>query len=115
MKGERVLVESPFAGDVEGNLAYLKRCMRDCLDRGEYPFASHMLYTQVLDDTIAEERALGIEAGLQWGLAADRTVVYIDRGISGGMKHGIQRALEAKRPVEHRQLLPPSLEDPNAG
>ena len=36
-----VVVESPYAGDVEANLAYLRRAMRDCLLRGEAPFASH--------------------------------------------------------------------------
>jgi len=113
MKGERVLVESPFAGDVERNLKYLKACMLDCLNRGEYPFASHMLYTQVLDDDIPEERELGITAGLKWGEAAEVTVVYADLGISGGMKRGIARAEGLNRPVLYRKLpkadIPPSL------
>jgi len=44
---------------VEENLKYLRRCMVDCLKRGEAPYASHGLYTQegVLDDTVSEERA----------------------------------------------------------
>ena len=101
-----VLIESPFAGDVERNLAYLRAAMRDCLLRGEAPFASHALYTQpgVLDDDKAEERALGIEAGLAWGARADATVVYVDRGISSGMQQGIARAHAEGRPVERRTL-----------
>ena len=53
-----VIVESPYAGDVERNERYARACIRDCLLRGEAPFASHLLYTQagVLDDTIKEER-----------------------------------------------------------
>ena len=39
-----VLLESPYAGYVERNLAYARACMRDCLLRGEAPFASHLLY-----------------------------------------------------------------------
>lgn len=99
-----VYIESPFAGDRKRNAAYLKACMLDSLKRGEAPFASHALYTQFLDDDVPEERALGIEAGLAWGAKAELTVVYIDLGISGGMKLGIDRALAEGRPVEQREL-----------
>lgn len=76
----RVILESPYAGDVERNLA------------------------GVLDDNKSEERKLGIEAGLAWGSLAEATVVYTDRGISGGMKFGIERAGKESRPVEYRKL-----------
>jgi hypothetical protein len=99
-----VVVESPYAGDVEGNLAYLDRAILDCLQRGEAPFASHRLYTFALRDSIPEERVLGIEAGLRWGELASRTVVYLDRGVSSGMLLGIQHAVEHGRPVEVRCL-----------
>ena len=103
---KRVLIESPYAGDVEHNLRYLRAAMADCLRRGEAPYASHALYTQpgVLDDTVPAERALGIEAGLIWGRQADVTVVYTDLGISDGMKIGIERAYREGRPVTHRSL-----------
>jgi len=101
-----VLVESPFAGDVWNNIEYARACMADCLKRGEAPFASHLLYTQegVLNDNVPEERELGIEAGLLWGRFAKRTVVYVDRGISRGMRAGIARAITEGRPVEFRSL-----------
>lgn len=62
----RVIIESPYAGDVELNAQYARECLRDSLTRGEAPIASHLLYTQpgVLDDAVPRERALGIEAGL---------------------------------------------------
>lgn len=48
----RVIIESPYAGNVEANATYLRRCLRDSLLRGEAPFASHAIYTLpgVLDD-----------------------------------------------------------------
>lgn len=61
-----VIIESPYKGDRERNVRYLRACIRDCLRRGEAPFASHRMYTDALDDDIPEERALGIEAGLAW-------------------------------------------------
>ena len=99
-----VIIESPYAGDVEANTTYARRCLRDSLQRGEAPIASHLLYTQpgVLDDLIPEERALGIAAGLMWGDLATATVVYVDRGISRGMRYGIARAKLAGRLVEYR-------------
>lgn len=102
----RVIVESPFAGDVQRNIAYGRACLHDCLKRGEAPFASHLLYTQegVLDDNVPGERSLGINAGFIWGQAAEATVVYTDLGISGGMKQGILQAQKEGRPVEYRKL-----------
>lgn len=101
-----VIVETPYAGDIERNVAYARACLRDCLSRGEAPFASHLLYTQpgILDDALPHERELGINAGLIWGEAAELTAVYTDLGISSGMRYGIERAAKAGRPVEYRTL-----------
>jgi len=103
-----VILESPFAGDVEANIEYARRCVKDSLMRGEAPIASHLLYTQpgILDDTIPEERTLGIDAGLAWRRVAEGSVVYTDRGISPGMEYGIQRAREAGLTVEFRTIDP---------
>lgn len=101
-----VIIESPFAGDVDTNIRYARACMRDSLIRGEFPFAMHLLYTQdgILDDDILEERNLGIEAGLAWGKHANKTVVYTNLGITPGMEKGIQRAKEEGREIEYREL-----------
>lgn len=101
----RVIVESPYAGDVEANETYAQRCMSDSLSRGEAPFLSHLLYTQVLDDTDATQRDQGIHAGFAWRSAADATIVYVDRGVSLGMEYGIEAAYRlADHEVEYRQL-----------
>ncbi len=103
---KRVVIESPFAGDVERNLRYVRACMADCFKRGEAPFASHALYTQpgVLDDNVPSERKLGIEAGFEWGDDGDVRAVYTDLGISRGMEMGIERAQQLGQPVEMRTL-----------
>ena len=103
---KRVIVETPYAGDVERNTHYARLCLHDCLLRGEAPFARHLLYTQesVLNDNIQNERRLGVSAGFAWGLVADLTVVYTDFGISNGMQEGIKQAEIAKRPIEYRRL-----------
>ena len=108
----RVIIESPYAGnsreEIDQHEQYARACLKDCLLRGEAPFASHLLYTQegVLDDRDPEERKLGIEAGLVWGAMAKQTIVYTDHGITPGMQKGINRAQEEGRPVVYRSLGP---------
>lgn len=101
-----VILESPFAGEVETNIDYARRCILDSLTRNEAPIASHILYTQpnILDDTIPEERQMGMEAGWAWLKVANKSVVYTDLGISPGMEYGIERAKEADIPIEYRTL-----------
>jgi hypothetical protein len=101
-----VILESPYAGDIEANVEYARACVRDSLSRGEAPIASHLLYTQpgILRDEEPTERQWGIDAGLAWASAADATVVYTDRGISRGMEYGIANARQAGRPIEIRTL-----------
>jgi hypothetical protein len=101
-----VILESPYAGDIERNIRFARRCMRDSLQRGEAPFAMHLLYTQegILDDNIPAERNWGIEAGLAWGRHAFKTVVYTNLGITPGMEIGIARAQAEGRAIEYREL-----------
>ena len=99
-----VIIESPFAGDIARNLRYLRAAMRDCLLRGEAPFASHALYTQpgVLDDGDASHRDLGITAGFAWKQMAEATVVYTDLGVTAGMVHGLKAAQKLVEGGDHR-------------
>jgi|ERR1019366_3994791 hypothetical protein len=99
-----VVIESPYAGDREKNVRYAKACMLDSLKRGEAPYASHLLYTQVLEDSVLEERLQGMYAGFAWGVKADLVAVYTDLGTSEGMKAGIERAINFGQIVVYRQL-----------
>ena len=103
----RVILESPYAGDVERNIIYARMCVKDSLLRGEAPIASHLLYTQegILNDLNPEERMLGINAGLKWKELADKQVFYIDYGMSTGMEYGLNYAKEHNVPFEIRKIL----------
>lgn len=107
-KMELVIIESPFfnknARIQELNINYARECMKECLYNGEAPYLSHLLYTQILDDNITEERNFGIEAGFTFRQVIKKTIVYTDLGISSGMKCGIENALENGNIVEHRKL-----------
>ena len=112
-----VILESPFKGEGPNRLVrwinrwrnkwYARACMHHAIvECGDSPMASHLLYTQCLDDNNPEQRALGIKAGLAWGKAAEATVVYVDRGVTDGMKLGIARAASEGRIVQYRSLDP---------
>ena len=107
MNPRRVIIESPFAGDVKRNVAYARCCVRDSVLRGEAPIASHLLFTQpgILNDDDQRERELGIAAGLAWLKYADVSIVYTDHGISRGMEKGIAAAKILGVPIEYRRLV----------
>ena len=98
------VVESPFAGDIERNIRYARLCCLDCIRRNEMPYASHLLLTQVLDDTIGAERALGMSVGFAWAEHGELIAVYEDFGISGGMRAGIANAIARSQAIEYRRL-----------
>lgn len=101
----RVIVESPFAGGF-ANVRYARECVRDCINRGESPFASHLLYTQkgLLNDAIPEERKIGIAAAVGWLQVADYVAVYMDLGVTKGMVHGIYSAAQLGKPIHLRWI-----------
>lgn len=112
-----VIIESPFGTKPDGtrastpeikcNIEYARACLRDSFNRGEAPFASHLLYPQVYNDADPDQRKKGIDAGLLLiGARLELTAVYTDRGMTSGMIEGIKRAEACRRPVEYRKLLP---------
>jgi hypothetical protein len=113
----RVVIESPYSGDVERNMRYAKLCVKDCISRGEAPIASHLLLTQVLDDTNPEERRIGMAAGHAWIMMANALVVYTDLGVTPGMQAGIDHALRYHTRIEHRSIKPAldALDESNVG
>ena len=99
-----VIIESPYAGEVERNVIYARRCIMDSLIKGEVPFASHLLYTQVLDDTDPPQRKLGMGAGFEVLRRSDYSVVYEDYGMSHGMEEGIKIAKELGHEIVYRTI-----------
>ena len=103
---KRVIIESPLSGDFKRNIRYARLCCLDSLRRGEAPYASHLIYTQMLDDKIPAERRMGMEAGFAWGEVGELRAFYVDLGMSGGMTEGEAKAQAAGQPTERRKLPP---------
>lgn len=99
MKRPLVIIESPYAGNVELNIRYARACVADSIRRGERPFASHLFYTQegILDDSKPEDRQLGISLGYAFWDYAELIVFYMDLGMSPGMEKAYKRAARGGR------------------
>lgn len=115
---QTVIIESPYAGDIEKNIEYAWKCVRDSCSRGEAPFASHLIYTVAVDKQKYAQEKLGMtddehwisrEEGLKrceaWRSVANKTVFYVDLGYSSGMIRAKEHALKIGQPIEERRIL----------
>jgi hypothetical protein len=112
---KRVVIESPFGRNVDGskctaaqyarNIRYLNRALAHSIAMGdEAPYASHRFYPGLLDDTNAEQRALGMKMGLVWSEVAEKVVVYQDHGVTQGMSDALAQHRARGIPVVFRSI-----------
>lgn len=105
-----VIVESPYGNDdpieVMRNEVYCRAAIRDCLKRGEAPFASHGLYPLpgILKDHVHEDRQRGMRAGFAIGELFPTRLFYMDRGLSSGMWEGVIKAKELNQCVSFKRI-----------
>lgn len=98
-----IYVASPFAGDMEQNIEYAKQACRAVMESGHAFFAPHLLYPSILDDTVPEERQLGIDMGLSMLSRCNELWVFGET-ISAGMQAEIQEAQRIGIPVRRMDL-----------
>ena len=101
---KRVLLLSPYAGNIAKHERYLRRAIRDSVLRNEAPYASHRMYCDALKDRNTVERQWGFECEDAWYRFAQSVVVYEDYGISPGMRETIMKCLALNLPVERRHI-----------
>lgn len=81
---KKVYICSPLGGDIEKNLALVKKYTRYALMCGTAPVVPHF-YALCLDDTDTKEREIGICAGLGMLWFCDEMWIFGDE-ITEGMK-----------------------------
>ena len=86
-----VYICSPYAGDIEANVAAARRYSRFAVDAGYIPIAPHLLFPQFLDDANPKERELGLFFGNALMSKCSEVWVFGSH-ISEGMKAEINRA-----------------------
>ena len=86
-----VYICSPYAGDIEANVAAARRYSRFAVDEGYIPIAPHLLFPQFLNDAEPAERELGLFFGNALISKCSEVWVFGSR-ISSGMEAEINRA-----------------------
>jgi len=95
----KIYVASKYAGDTNKNIRDAVSYCRRVIDSGYMPVASHLLYPQMLDDGVPEERELGCLFGL--ALLAMCDEVWAFGEISSGMEREIEEAKRLHIPVRY--------------
>ena len=86
-----VYICSPYAGDVEGNVAAARKYSRFAMKRGYIPIAPHLLFPQFMNDSNPTERELGLFFGNAIMSKCSEVWVFGET-ISPGMAAEIKRA-----------------------
>ena len=63
MTNKLIYIASPYAGEIEKNVAFAKAACRFAMAEGHTPVAVHLLYPQFLDDGDPVQRAAGLTMG----------------------------------------------------
>ena len=84
----------------EDNVQLAKDLCKVVLDAGHAPYAPHLIYPLMLDDSIERERNAGINAGLAWLGRADEIWIYAESidDCSAGMLAEITAAAQFSLP-----------------
>ena len=86
-----VYICSPFAGDIEKNVAAARTYSRFAVEQGYIPIAPHLLFPQFLNDSDPKERELGLFFGN--AIMSKCTEIWVfGNHISSGMEAEIKRA-----------------------
>lgn len=83
---KKVFICSPYRGDIERNRKLAIQLCRLAFTLGYAPFAPHLLYPQILDETTPEGRGKGINAGLEYLIECDEMWLLTSHGITEGME-----------------------------
>ena len=95
-----VYVCSPLRGDIETNVRRAHGYCRFVIQQGALPLAPHAIFTTFLDDTIPQERQLGMALGLELMERVDELWVFGKR-ITEGMRSEIEVAGERNIPIRY--------------
>ncbi len=102
----KVFICSPFGEYSAHGLLYTTRynaslakvLCKNALDGGYAPFAPHLIYPTILNDTVEADRELGIAAGISFLKSCDELWFFQReyKGISAGMREELLFAIDNK-------------------
>jgi hypothetical protein len=95
-------ISSPYNGDGWEIVENVKRARAMCqwaMEHGFAPFASHLIYTQFLDDSIKHEREMGIEIGRAFIKKCSVVISYGGRKSEGTLGDDVVSTEEGVRNI----------------
>lgn len=104
-----IYICSPYrandAAILQRNIEYARELTRGVLLQGGVPVATHLYMTQCLEESIEEERNIGLAAGREILRRCDAVFVGAKYGISSGMKAEIELAKKNNIPVVFNEVM----------
>lgn len=99
----RIFVCSPYRGNVRENVTTAQAIARYLVSKGDLPIVPHLYFPQFLDDSIPEQREMGIQFGLE--LMKDCDAVYVfGSNITEGMRKEIIHATSIGKTIKYFDL-----------
>ena len=95
-----IYVCSPLKGDLERNIRKANGYCRFAVKHSVVPIAPHAMFTGFLDDTIPEEREIGLSLGLEILKHCNEVWTFGSR-ISEGMLAEMEVAKELNIPIRY--------------
>ena len=95
-----VYICSPLRGDIERNIRKANGYCRFAVSQSAVPIAPHTILTGFLDDTIPEERQIGMTLGMELLSRCDELWVFGAK-LSAGMEAELKVAQQLKLPVKY--------------
>ena len=99
----KVYVVSRYAGDIENNVLSAIRYCKFVITKGKMPIAAHLLYPQMLDDTIPAQREMGTMFGIALLDMCDEVWCF-GKELSSGMEREIKEANRLGKPIKYFDL-----------
>lgn len=98
-----IYICSPYRADddaiLQRNIEYARELTRGVLLQGGVPVATHLYMTQCLEESVEEERNIGLAAGREILRRCNAVFVGAKYGISYGMKAEIELAETMRIPI----------------
>ena len=98
MENRLIYICSPYAGNTEENITFVRQACCYAIRQGAIPLAPHLLYPQILDDNISVEREIGIRLGMEVLRRCEEVWICGDQ-MSEGMKWEAEYAKAREIPV----------------
>lgn len=104
-----IYICSPYRANddavLQRNIEYARELTRGVLLQGSIPVATHLYMTQCMDESIEEERNIGLAAGREILQRCDAVIVGAKYGISSGMKVEIEFAEKNHIPIVFNEVM----------